>query len=344
MIHIFSFKQRHFRYLSFLLLFALCSCHRDRKSVDVSNVKLNLEINRFEKDLFANPTQVKTQLGIVKNKYKAFYDLFTEGIIRVARPHDPLNDDRVTDFVKDVNIIELYKDVSTKYADISGIKADLENAFTHYKYYFPKKDMPKIYTFISGFNFTIVAADSTLGIGLDMYLGKDYKHYPELGYPMYKIRKMSPEYVAADCIRGWLQSEYELVDNSQISLLQQMIFNGKQWFMMDLMMPDAPDSIKTGFTAKQLEWCNKSEKGIWSFFIDRKLLYSTNQQEYVKYINDGPSTNGMPKESPAMLGCWVGWQIVKQYMDKNPKITLQQLLDDNDAQKILAQSRYKPKK
>ena len=64
----------------------------------------------------------------------------------------------------------------------------------------------------------------------------------------------------------------------------------------------------------------------------------------MKFINDGNSTNGFPKEAPAKLGCFIGWQIVQSYMDANKSTTLEQLLKNNDAQKILSESKYKPKK
>ena len=64
-----------------------------------------------------------------------------------------------------------------------------------------------------------------------------------------------------------------------------------------------------------------------------------------KYLTDAPFTPGLGdhNESAPKLGIWIGWQIVKKYMDKNPDVTLQQLMKETDAQKILHASRYKPK-
>ena len=41
---------------------------------------------------------------------------------------------------------------------------------------------------------------------------------------------------------------------------------------------------------------------------------------------------------------WLGWQIVRKYMEENPKVTLAQLMAEKNAQKILTESKYKPKK
>jgi uncharacterized protein YjaZ len=48
------------------------------------------------------------------------------------------------------------------------------------------------------------------------------------------------------------------------------------------------------------------------------------------------------KESPGRIGVWLGWQIVRSYMNNN-EVTLQQLLQTN-AEEIFNKSKYKPKK
>ena len=48
-------------------------------------------------------------------------------------------------------------------------------------------------------------------------------------------------------------------------------------------------------------------------------------------------------ESPGRIGQWMGWQIVRSFMENNPKVTVQQLIK-MDANSIFEQSKYKPKK
>ena len=59
-------------------------------------------------------------------------------------------------------------------------------------------------------------------------------------------------------------------------------------------------------------------------------------------MQDGPFTKGFDADAPARLGEWVGWQIVSAYMEKNKEVSLKELLQINDSQKILNQSGYKP--
>ena len=66
--------------------------------------------------------------------------------------------------------------------------------------------------------------------------------------------------------------------------------------------------------------------------------------EIKKYTSEGPFTAAFSKAAPPRIGYWIGWQIVRQYMNNNPEVTMQQLMDNNDAQQLLAKSKYKPKK
>ena len=114
--------------------------------------------------------------------------------------------------------------------------------------------------------------------------------------------------------------------------------------MLDAMMPKLADTLKTGYSASQFKWCFENEKNTWSFFVEKKVLFSNSLEQYIKYISEGPTTNGFPKESPGNIAAFIGWQIIKSYMKENSSMTLPQLMNEKDAALILKNSKYKPKK
>jgi hypothetical protein len=57
---------------------------------------------------------------------------------------------------------------------------ELIKAFKYYQYHFPYKELPVIYTMISGFNQSVVTAENIIGVSLDKYLGRDYNYYHQL--------------------------------------------------------------------------------------------------------------------------------------------------------------------
>jgi uncharacterized protein YjaZ len=115
-------------------------------------------------------------------------------------------------------------------------------------------------------------------------------------------------------------------------------------YLADAMLPNVHDSIKIQYTQKQLNYCIQNEFNVWSFMVAQKLIYTTNYAEITKYTSEGPFTSAISKEAPPRIGHWIGWQIVKHYMDNNPKITIEQLMNETDAQLILSKSKYKPSK
>jgi uncharacterized protein YjaZ len=83
---------------------------------------------------------------------------------------------------------------------------------------------------------------------------------------------------------------------------------------------------------------------IFNFFATKNLLYEKEFEKIMRYVNDGPNSTGMPAQSPGNIGTWLGFQIVKAYMEQHPKMTMQQLLATNeDAQKFLEEAKYKPR-
>jgi hypothetical protein len=280
---------------------------------------------------------------MLRREYPKFFDLFCYQVIRVGNPDTNLLKARLTDFITNTEIDSLYGQVNVRYNEIAAIESDLNQAFELYRHYFPSKIQPQLLTFISGFVHSIVCADSVLGIGLDMYLGKESPYYQALQFPQYKIIHMTSDYMTADALRGWLETEWILPDN-HTDLVSQMIYKGKILVALQKLFPEKNDSILTGYSNAQLEWCSKSEKNIWSFFIDHKLLFSNEQNHIMKYLSEGPTTNGFPKESPANIGQWIGYKIVSAYMQQHPEVTLNDLLNDTDYKKILNESGYKPGK
>ena len=337
------FKNKKLLYPLVVLLFSM-ACKEEIRHVEIENVSLKLPLHRFENELFAiKGPKPNAQIKSIESKYPVFYKLFTKYIIRSEDKSDSTSVVNLMHFVNDSEIQTVYKETADLYKDLSAEETQLTDAFKRYTKCFPGKPVPTVFTFISGFNYAIISADSLLGIGLDMYLGAACKYYPALGLPKYKTNNMRREYIVSDAMKGWMQSEYA-IDETKKDFLSHIIYYGKLLYFQDLVLPQTSDSLKIGYTEKQLKWCEKNEASVWSFFISQKLLYNASYADYHKFINEGPTTNGFPKEAPSLLGNWIGWQIVRTYMKEHPAMTLPQLFAEMDAQKILTKSGYKPKK
>jgi len=329
-----------FRYTTLLIILSgLFSCQSKLErwqQTDVSAVELAaIEIRRYDQAIFnINPENFLGEIESISSEFPVFLDVDL---------NDTLNLIELFEYINDPFMHELFDAVSAQYPHLYFLKEELTRAFRFYKYYYPQKEIPLIYTYISGLDFELPVGYSTsdMIIALDVYLGKDFPPYQQMGLPKYMIGEFDRKYITRDCFE-----EIALFELSgQVpgeTLLDRMIHEGKILYFLDAMLPDLEDEIKIGYSPDQLEWCIDSESDLWKFIIENDLLYSTDIQIINKLFNPGPFTRGFDG-SPSRLGIWMGWQITRAYMNKNTDISLQELFANPDAKQILAKSAYKPR-
>ncbi len=336
--------MRYFILIS-ILLTLLTACGGN-KAPNIEAFKRDLHPVRYDQLLFQLDTN-NTLVGFtqLQKDHLYFTELFTENLTGWGKVTDTskLLAKSARHFITYKDYTELYKTVQKKYPDTKKHDKELTDLFAYIKYYFPKYTVPKLYYFISGLNyFSAVTYDTIVGVGLDMHLGKDYEFYPAVQLPKYQIERCTPEYIAPDMAMSVYESMFTQDPNNK-DLLTLMIERGSAYYYMDKVLPNTEDYLKIGYTKPQLEWCAENQAIIYNYLLSNKLIYEKNLQKIIKYVSDGPNTQGLPMECPGNAASYVGWQIVRQYMEKNPKITLTELCSRKiPAQTILEGSGYKP--
>jgi hypothetical protein len=321
-------------WLILVLIAASCQPGVNRHEPQASIEKVR--IADYGQALFLlDPAKVKEGLDSLSREFHFF----------IGDDPDTLKVIQIRDFISDPFNRELYKKSRKVYPDLNFIEDGLTKTFGNIKTVYPGFQVPRVYAYISGllYEYPVQYIDSVIVIGIDMFLGWDFDQYRAAGLPVYLTRRMEPQYIIPECSRQIAFSF--LPENLQAkTLLDQMILHGKVLYAMDLFLPGTQDSLKIGYTKSQLKWCSENESELWRLFIDQEMLFQSDAALIGRFIQDGPFTAGLPDGSPAMLGRWTGWQIVRSYMKKNPGTTLQQLFELADSQQILSKSGYKPKK
>lgn len=327
----------------------LFSCGGSGDAPDVSNIHVDLNTRRLDKDLAALDTShLGAGLQQLSAKYPDFLNFYLDTLMGFGV--NGIYEDTAFGVRNGLHALLTHPDyrglldtVAVHFPDTKQEDAALTKAFRYYKYYFPSRSVPKIIYLISGFNHVAFTYDTTIvGIGLDMFLGAQYPFYASVGVPAYMSRKLTPDYIVPNVMQVLYEAEHPFVTDGR-NLLDMMIQKGKEQYYLEQVAPFVPDTVRLGFTASQLGWCRASEAEVYNFFVKDKLLYETNWQKILRYVNDGPTATGMPAESPGNVGSWLGLQIVKAYMEQHPETTLDELLQPMDAQRFLLLSRYKPR-
>ena len=331
--------------LFFSTLSLTVGCKEDKHEVDLTGIEVNLDFARFDQDLLNCYTQgYKSCIDKIETQYGFFFQSYMRDIMGFRDMADMPVKDMLYQFLENEDIQTLYEDVEDKYADMNEVKEDITLMMRYFKYHFPEEKIPTIVTYVAPFQYANVFYYDTIGIGLDMYLGSDYQFYPTVdGLPAYKIRKLSKEYMVPNVAKTLISMKFP-EPPSQHRFIDVIMYEGKVLYFLDAILPNVHDTLKMGYTKQQLQWCEDNKPLMWAHFIETELLYSTDMKHYIRYLNDGPFTTapGVPPESAPMIGIWTGWQIVREYMEKHPNVTLKQLMEMNDAERLLKDSGYKP--
>ncbi|MBA4322214.1 MAG: hypothetical protein C0408_05290 [Odoribacter sp.] len=328
-----------------ILLVTLVSCRRNHFKADISEIKFDINIKRLEADLFSlNPAEIKNKIPELFGKYDGFLNYFGY-VINIGEINDSTWGEGLVRFCTDKLNNEVYAATVQVYPDLENVEKELTRALRHYRYYFPGKQIPGIFTCITGFNNSIIVGDSVLGIGLDKYLGADSRYYRELQIYKYQIAKMNPHNIVPDCMYAWAASEwnYKEMGYATDNVLTEMLHEGKLLYFVKSMLPEHDDNFIFGFTAGQMKFCINNENQIWQYLVEHNLLFSSDHLTRRKLTGEAPFTAYFSKESPGRAAVWTGFRIIESYMNTNRDVSLEDLMKDTDIHGILERARYDPK-
>jgi hypothetical protein len=300
---------------------------------------------RLDKDVFAlTPQNAVQKMNELQGKYSTFYLRYMSSIVNNGGKMDSLYSETLLRFISNKDIQTAYKDLTKTFSDndVELLGDEMTEVVKRFNVFFPKRKTPKQFvTFMSGFQYNVVYVDSTLGVGLDMYLGNKNEFYSMMQLPNFRTRTMNKEHLLSDAVRGWVITEFDNADPVN-NLLSHMIFYGKIFYVCDGLLPNVQDSIKMGYTTDQMAYCSKYEKNVWGFFAKDNKLYENDLKLVSEFTSDGPFTRAISKECPPRIAMWLGLQIVRSYMEHNSDVTVEDLMNEKDPQKILSRSKYKP--
>lgn len=336
------------KWLSFsgFLLVAMAAC-TGKNEPDVSDVKAEIVTERFEQDFFAlDTTHIDAGLQKLHQKYPGFLQDFLYNILALPAQPDSAKvvENQTTSFLRAYQPVKDSADDVFKNFDEQA--KEVEQGLRYVKYYFPDYKVPrKIVTFIGPIDsYGNILTTDALAVGLQLYMGKNYSVYNSAAgqelYPAYISRRFQKEYIPVNSIKTIVNDIFP--DNyAGLPLIDQMIQAGKRLYILDRLLPETADTLKTGYTKNQLDGCYKNEQTIWSFFVQNDLLFTTDPSLVKDYMNDAPQTQAFGQDSPGFIGQFVGWQIVKKWMNKNENVSLPQLIN-KDPRTIFNEAKYKP--
>jgi len=225
----------------------------------------------------------------------------------------------------------------------------LQALFKYLHYYFPAYPLPKkiIYFIgpIDGFGNSI--GSDYMAVGLQMFLGDTSTWYQseqfQKYFPSYISRNFTPRFIPITAAKNLIQ---DIVPNSRVTrgLIIEMIEMGKRQFILKKVLPEANDDDLFGYSASQFAATMKAEQDIWSYLLKMNLIYSKDPKVARQLLSEGPFSIYFGNEIPGNVGVFIGYQIVKSWMEQQSQLDQSNLvaLLQMPAEKIFTESKYKP--
>lgn len=317
--------------------FFLISCSNDecRETPNIENSEIEIELIRHEERLINTKSEAEMLQFLIDNPV-----LTKEFLGGDQYPNDTILAKTLLSRFSNPAFIEFNNEVNQVFGNLSDFKSELERTYSLLKFYYPETKIPRIETMVTGFGSSeMFVSDSLIIIGLDFYLGPDATYRPD-GYPEYIMRRFQKEYIIPAIVL--LETDkYSRVDPGNQTMLADMIFYGKKYFLAEYLLPCTPDSLIIWYTEDELTDVNENQHIIWASFLENEVLYDSDHEVKERFLGERPNTYEISAACPGRIGAWVGWEIVRKYAERNPDISLQEIMANPDAQEIFNDSNYK---
>lgn len=299
----------------------------------------NIHIKRYEVDLFSLDTaNLAEELERIAGNYP-------EILIAPDVWKDPQMLYQLKAYITDPTIAQLYTDVMRTYPDFNDVEKAIGHAMGYYHTYFPDDSIPTFYSIMPGMDTempTVYGYGNDVFINIDMYLGSKYKFYSQIGMPLFISQLCEKKYIALDCFSKAMAYR-QLSQKMPISLLDYMIYEGKRIYFTELMFPETPENDVISYTEEKYKWAVENQGQVWRYIIDKDLLFSKQSETIRQFVGEAPFTKPFSNTSPGRMGTFIGWKIVQAYMERNPEVSVSELMKESDSQTILNKSAYKPR-
>ncbi len=310
-----------------LAVFIYVQCKKNNVEDEINSIPISINFDRFDKK-FYNIDSFK--LNDLKKEYSYLFPEKFDDIVWVNRRKDSLQ-------------LILKNAIEKKIENFDFVEDEINYLFKHVKYYFPKTNIPKIVTLINNVDYQskIIYLDSLVLISLDTYLGKNHEIYN--GIPNYIKYDMDISFLSSHIADKFLDRKINYPNER--TFLSQMLYYGKKLYLKEKLLPLKNDTILIGYSKKDFTWAKENEIYIWKYFIEKELLYNTDSKLIRRFLDPSPFSKfylEIDNQSPGKIGRWIGWQIVKSFMKKNPEVKIEDLILKS-SQELFIKSGYKPK-
>ncbi|MCM1519144.1 MAG: hypothetical protein NC117_10940 [Pseudoflavonifractor sp.] len=328
------------KYVSRLLPIATATaCMLSIQSCQKGNNVEKMEIRRLDLAVAAYADADSTQRRQIR-------DSLSDGISALSVIYPDVTDrDRFLDSLSRSSSTRMFMpDVMRRLPSLDSLETVIGGLRERVSKKLPAVRFPDIYSVVSPYNQSVINVDSTMLIALNHYLGADYEGY--LYFEPYQRITKTPAHLPYDIAESLIAASYpDKAEDGRESVLGRMLYDGAVINAVMETVPDASLSEALGYSETQLDWARDNEAKAWNQLVTRQLLYSTDPLMVERMVKPSPATTLIHPDSPGRLGRYIGYRIIRSWLDNGSDRSAGQLLTDGikNPQSILLEAKYSPK-
>ncbi len=302
-----------------LLIFVFfVACDNDPLDVDASETKVYTDFIYLD-SLLLNADSLEL-VSLHKKMSQDIPELFDYQVgycMQIGKTKPSEFASRFLVYKQDPFIKNLELEIKSKFPNSKKYQSSILEGFRYLKTHLPKAKTPKKIVFMNSlFASNAFSTKKELGVGLERYLGANSPSIKQLpSEPFYNWVKdgMDEKYLERDAIASWVMTH--VVPEDKGNLAQQMIQWGKILYITEATFPKAKKAIILRYNDADFKWAEENEAFFWKYLIDQEMLFKIDEQLINNMIADGPFTPGLPEKAPDRLGQFLGWRMVKNFME-----------------------------
>lgn len=311
-----------------LMFFIATACKRNPLDADISNTNVSIDFTNLDSLLYRTPPG--DLIGLRTTLSSTISEIFDYQIgycMRIGKVDDTAFVNSIIQYRADKTIQQLEAEIAKEFNNLSGQKNNLTTAFRHLKTHLPSASLPKQIVFQNSlFNSSAFCTEKEIGIGLEQYLGENSPTVKSLpSEPFYDWIKKGYDrtFMERDAVLSWILTH--ILPETKGNLAEEIIYHGKAIYMTEAAMPNVSKNIIIRYSEENFKWAKENEYKFWKYLVDENLLFKTDERNSKNMLGEGPFTAGLPEKGPDRLGQYLGWIMVKNYME-NSKTTFEELI------------------
>ena len=326
------------RFIFFLVVFLFYSC--SNKNCDLPSYKSvdnEITINNYIDSIIKINNQSEFIQFLNKNS-KTLYPFFDVKESDISKREQYLGT-IYSNLIDNVYYDSLHNDVVNTFDNIDEIIDEINYSFYLYNRNSNNKFTPDINVLVSGFFHDIEVDSENITIGIEYFLNKNNKFKPS-DLPSYVLDRYTPKHLTSTILSTFF-SQFNIYDQSDQSMINEMIAFGKLYYIISEILPCVNHNIILGYSSEDYDRIQENEAFIYSYFIQNELFFNQKDEVKKKYLDERPKTFEISSQIPGRIGRWLGYQIVRSFMKSSP-YSYEELLLESDYTKIFYSSNYKP--